>query len=123
MKTAVRTVGIALITLLLGLSPACGDDTDPQVGSPSFDRCLDSFAQVAARDEPGTDLLFRALRWCDNVADWRVAASRYPKATEGQDALLVLARLCAGQGRQEYAENRLCQDAFLAHPELEPQGL
>jgi len=109
-----RTV---LVTMSAGLLAGCGDAG--KEGDAAFDRCMEAFARVAERVEPGVGLE-RALFRCERIADWRVAAKAHPSALEGRDSIRVLAELCAGSLSEDVQQGRLCEQAFLVHPELEP---
>lgn len=106
-----------LAATLAGLLTACGDAG--KEGDAAFDRCMEAFARVAERREPGLGLE-RALFRCEHIADWHVAAKAHPAALEGQDSVRVLARLCASSVSEDLEHGRLCEQAFRVHPELKP---
>lgn len=109
----------ALVAVVAAASvlAACGDGGKP--GDASFDRCMEAFAWAARGAEPGYGLR-HALRRCEHLADWRVAANAHPSATEGKDSVEVLARLCSSSRSGDVQRSRLCEQAFIVHPELEP---
>ncbi|MDP8992424.1 MAG: hypothetical protein M3N31_05125 [Actinomycetota bacterium] len=102
-----------------GLLAACGDAG--KEGDAAFDRCMEAFARVAERREPGLGLE-RALFRCEHIADWHVAAKAHPAALEGRDSVRVLAGLCASSLSEDVQQGRLCKQAFVVHPELERAG-
>ncbi len=106
-----------LAAAFAGLLAGCGDAG--KEGEAAFDRCMEAFARVAERREPGVGL-DRALFRCEHIADWRVAAKAHPGALEGRDSVEVLAGLCASSRREDLQRGRLCEQAFRVHPELEP---
>jgi hypothetical protein len=106
-----------LAAAFAGLLVGCGDAG--KEGDAAFDRCMEAFARVAERREPGVGL-DRALFRCEHIADWRVAAKAHPAALEGRDSVEVLARLCASSRSEDLQRGRLCEQAFRVHPELEP---
>ncbi|MDP8976374.1 MAG: hypothetical protein M3N28_08450 [Actinomycetota bacterium] len=108
-----------VVATFAGLLVACGDAG--KEGDAAFDRCMESFAQVAERREPGLGLK-RALLRCEHIADWHVAAKAHPAALEGRDSVRVLAGLCASSLSEDLQQGRLCEQAFIVHPELEPAG-
>ncbi len=77
-----------------------------------------SFERASSFQEPQNHLR-EALYTCENLADWRVAAKAHPKVVDDPNIVRLLASLCAANN-QSRKDSRLCEDAFIVHPELEP---
>ncbi len=106
-----------LVATFAGVMAGCGDAG--KEGDAAFDRCMEAFARVAERREPGVGLK-RALFRCEHIADWHVAAKAHPAALEGRDSSRLLAELCASSLSKDVQQGRLCEQAFTLHPELQP---
>ncbi len=108
----------AVVILVAALAAACGRTGGPESSERSFERCMRSFERASTFAEP-KDHLREALYTCENLADWRVAAKAHPKVVDEAHSVGLLATLCAASP-ESLRDSRLCEEAFVVHPGLEP---
>lgn len=107
-----------MVILVAALAAGCGRTGGSESSERSFERCMRSFERASTFPEP-EDHLREALYTCQNLADWRVAAKAHPKVVEEAHSVRLLASLCASS-HESLRDSRLCEEAFVVHPRLEP---